>query len=86
MGNEERSTYESSLKYYRDMNNVVATAKGEGWEAGVEEGIAKGEAKGKAEGKVAIAINCLKQGMDCASIAQITGLTHQEVESLKSQV
>ena len=34
MDNEERSTYENSLKYYRDMNNVLATAKGEGWAEG----------------------------------------------------
>ena len=43
MDNEERSTYENSLKYYRDMNNVLATAKGEGW------------AEGKAEGNIEMA-------------------------------
>ena len=41
-------------KYYRDMNNVVATAKGEGWNSGKAEGkaegLAEGEIKGKAEG------------------------------------
>jgi len=50
MNPEERTTYESSLKYYRDMNNVVETAKDEGWEAGVEKGKAEGLEKGMAEG------------------------------------
>jgi predicted transposase/invertase (TIGR01784 family) len=34
----EQDTYESSLKYYRDMNNVVNTARQEGREEGREEG------------------------------------------------
>jgi hypothetical protein len=39
---EERTNYESSLKYYRDMNNVVATAKGEGWDEGWQDGMQQG--------------------------------------------
>ena len=49
MDKDERSTYESSLKYYRDMNNVVATAKGEGWEEGLEQGLKQGIEKGALE-------------------------------------
>jgi predicted transposase/invertase (TIGR01784 family) len=79
MDDDERSTYESSLKYYRDMNNVVATAKGEGWEEGREQGIEQG----KAEGKEEVALNCLKQGMASDVISQITGLTVEEIEKLK---
>ena len=78
-------------KYYRDMNNVVATAKGEGWNSGKAEGkaegLAEGEIKGKAEGKkeqaVEIAKACLKQKMETENIAQITRLTIQEIEALK---
>jgi len=95
MNPEERTTYESSLKYYRDMNNVVATAKGEGWAKGEAqgkaegkaEGLAKGLAKGLAEGEVkksiTIAINCLKQGMDSETIATITGLPAAEIDTLR---
>jgi len=79
MDDDERSNYESSLKYYRDMNNVVATAKGEGWEEGREQGIEQG----KAEGKEEVALNCLKQGMASDVISQITGLTVEEIEKLK---
>ena len=87
MDDDERSTYESSLKYYRDMNNVVATAKGEGWEEGLEQGreqgIERGKAEGKAEGKEEVALNCLKQGMASDVISQITRLTLEEIEKLK---
>ncbi|MCV6587840.1 MAG: Rpn family recombination-promoting nuclease/putative transposase [Marinobacterium sp.] len=46
----ERQAYESSLKYYRDLKNVIDTAHDEGREEGRAEGIAEGIAKGRAEG------------------------------------
>jgi predicted transposase/invertase (TIGR01784 family) len=49
MNPEERFNYESSLKYYRDMKNVIDTAKGEGWEEGVEQGIQQGMQQGRQE-------------------------------------
>ena len=42
----EQEAYENSLKYYRDLQNVVATSR----EEGVEEGIAKGIEQGRQEG------------------------------------
>ena len=33
----EQETYQNSLKYYRDMNNVVDTARQEGIEQGIEQ-------------------------------------------------
>jgi len=51
MDKEERSRYESSLKYYRDMKNVIDTAKGEGWEAGRVEGRQEGRQEGLQEGE-----------------------------------
>jgi predicted transposase/invertase (TIGR01784 family) len=35
----EQDTYQNSLKYYRDMNNVVNTARQEGEQKGMEKGI-----------------------------------------------
>lgn len=75
MDNDERSTYENSLKYYRDMNNVVATAKGEGW------------AEGKAEGEYHKAIDIAKSLLDLLDIeiiAEKTGLTIDEIKNLKA--
>ena len=91
MNPEERTIYENSLKYYRDMNNVVATAKGEGWEEGLQHGIQKGLQKGKEEGLAEgekkkafeIAKNSINQELDSETIATITGLTISEIENLK---
>jgi len=87
MNEEERTSYESSLKYYRDMNNAVATAKGEGWEEGVSEGMEKGIAegieKGLEKGKIDMVKSCVKQGLDDDTIAQITGLSIEDINELK---
>jgi hypothetical protein len=50
MNPEERFSYESSLKYYRDMKNVIDTAKGEGWEEGRQEGRQEGMQQGMQQG------------------------------------
>ncbi len=42
---DEQRAYQNSLKYYRDLNNVVETAIQEGREEGRQEGIQEGEAK-----------------------------------------
>ncbi len=47
---EGQRAYESSLKYYRDLNNSIDTAKEEGREEGREEGEAIGIEKGEAIG------------------------------------
>ncbi len=47
----ERQAYEDSLKYYRDLKNVVDTARAEGREEGRAEGLAEGLAEGEARGE-----------------------------------
>ncbi len=43
----ERDAYESSLKYYRDMNSVIETAREEGKVQGIQEGKIQGIQEGK---------------------------------------
>ena len=38
----EQETYQSSLKYYRDLNNVVDTSRQEGLQLGLQQGIQQG--------------------------------------------
>ena len=95
MDPEERATYESSLKYYRDMNNVVATAEEKGWEEGLQEGMQKGRQEGMRKGRqegmqegenkkaITVALNAIKHGMDINLIAELTGLTIPEIEKLR---
>ena len=93
MNEKERTTYESSLKYYRDMNNIVTTAKGEGWDSGkaegLAEGLAEGEAKGLAEGENKKSIEIAKKlldVLDAKTIASKTGLSVDEIEKLKNEL
>jgi predicted transposase/invertase (TIGR01784 family) len=46
----EQERYQNSLKYYRDMNNVVGTAKQEGRAEGRAEGLQTGLEQGRQEG------------------------------------
>ena len=49
---EEQRAYQNSLKYYRDLNNVVETSKQEGRQEGIEQGIVIGREEGIEEGIV----------------------------------
>ncbi|MCB0515733.1 MAG: Rpn family recombination-promoting nuclease/putative transposase [Chitinophagales bacterium] len=72
---EERENYEDSLKYYRDLKNVVDTS--------FVEGKAEGKAEGKEERAIEIARNILGKGLDISLISELTGLSQEEIEKLK---
>ncbi len=76
---DEQDIYQNSLKYYRDLNNVIDTSRQEGLEEGIERGIEQGR---KAE-KRAIARALLSE-LSNETISQSTGLTIAEVEQLRS--
>jgi len=62
--------YEDSLKAYSDLKNSIDTAREEG------------EMKGKIEGKIEIAKNLKSKGFAVSDIAEITGLTKEDVEKV----
>lgn len=82
--------YDQSLKYYRDLKNVVDTSfeegKLEGKLEGIKEGIEKGKKegieKGKKEGLIIVAKNLKNLGMDLKNISDATGLTIEEIEKI----
>jgi len=67
---DEKNKYEESLKYYRDLKNVVDTSFDEG------------KAEGKVEGKLEVARQMKLKGMDSNLISEITGLPIDEIEKL----
>ena len=87
---QEQREYEASKMAYRDIKNSIDTAKREGKEEGLAEGMEKGLAegmekglaegmeKGLAEGmekrSLEIARKMLANGMDAATVMEITGL------------
>jgi predicted transposase/invertase (TIGR01784 family) len=64
---EERDAYEDSLKYYRDLKNVVDTSREEGIQEGIE------------QRNFEIARKMKDKGMSNAEIAELTGLTETEI-------
>ncbi|NEP55913.1 MAG: Rpn family recombination-promoting nuclease/putative transposase [Symploca sp. SIO2G7] len=46
----EQEAYKNSLKYYRDLQNVVTTSREEGVEEGIARGIEQGRQEGRQEG------------------------------------
>ena len=71
---EELEIYEESLKYYRDLNNIVYSAKVEG------------KIEGKVEGKIERTNELAKimkgEGIEIVTISKITGLSEEEIEKL----
>jgi predicted transposase/invertase (TIGR01784 family) len=80
----EQETYEGSLKYYRDLNNVVDTSRQEGREEGRQEGREEGRQEGRQEGIQQIARRMRASGVPLPEISAYTGLTLSEIDRLDS--
>ena len=77
---EERYiNFEASKMAYRDIKNSIDTAKREGKEEGLAEGMEKGMNKRSLE----IARKMLANGMDAATVMEITGLSESQLQQLK---
>ena len=63
---KERADYEESLKYYRDIKNVVDTSREEGVQEGIEQ----------------MAKKMKEEGLSLEQIKTITGLSEEQIEKL----
>ena len=75
---EEQNQYDQSLKAYRDTYSVMSTAEEKGREKGREEG----RAEGRAEERRSMASKLKAAGTPIDLIAQVSGLSAEEVEKL----
>ncbi|PID88080.1 MAG: hypothetical protein CSB06_02045 [Bacteroidia bacterium] len=76
---EQKESYEDSLKHYRDLKNSMNTAK----EEGLTEGIEKGRKEGALEEKKEVVRKALQAGLSDEMIQQLTGLSEDEIRSLR---
>ena len=92
---EERYiSFEASKMAYRDIKNSIDTAKREGKEEGLAEGMEKGLAEGMKKGmekgmnkrSLEIARKMLANGMDAATVMEITGLSESQLQQLKVHI
>ena len=86
LSSEERKEYESYIEHQRyERSLIVSNYKvGEikGKAEGKIEGKIEGRIEGKAEGKIEIAKKCKQKGMSLQEIADLTGLTIDEIEKI----
>nr|AXS01284.1 transposase [uncultured bacterium] len=82
MSPEERRAYERHLDNTADFNSMMRTNAEKNREEGREEGKAEGLAQGKAEATIENAKKMKNKGYPAKDIAEITGLSIEEVESL----
>ena len=78
----ERYEYEESLKAYRDWFSVMATAELRGEERGKEKGLKEGLDKGRIEERLRNARGLKARGVDADIIAQVTGLSVDDILAL----
>jgi predicted transposase/invertase (TIGR01784 family) len=79
---EEKEDYEQSLKYYRDLKNVIDTAFTEG----VEEGRKEGMEEGRNEEKIKNIVKALQRGkLSDAEIAEDFGTSLAELQQIRQK-
>lgn len=82
MTRAERLQYDEALKKYRDTISVFQGVRMEGREEGRKEGMEMGVLKGQKDEKIANARKMKAYGLALEMIADITGLTIDEVRGL----
>lgn len=83
---EERVAYETSLKYYRDLKNVIDTARDEGHAEGKAEGKVEGIEEGRLLEKELLALNLISMNMMTDDqVATATGLPSSLVTALRAK-
>ncbi|MGL9718059.1 MAG: Rpn family recombination-promoting nuclease/putative transposase, partial [Wolbachia sp.] len=87
---KERAIYDQAKKREDDnvscLNQKFNEGKKEGIQIGEERGIQIGHEKGRKAEKSEVAKNSLKAGVSIDVIAEITGLSLDEIEQLKEEV
>lgn len=68
------------------MSTVFQQVREEGKDIGLQEGKEIGLQEGEEKNKLRVAFNCLIKGMDIKTIAEITELPVERIESLKTAV
>ena len=78
----EKKEYVTSVLEYDDVKESLLCEREVGCEEGREEGLLQGEAKAKRQ----LALNMLAKGLNLAFVAEIIGLTEEEVCGLAAHI
>lgn len=83
MTDAERYAYDEHINAVMIQNDVLGNAREEGLTQGRAEGLTQGRAEGRAEAKKDIVKSMLSNGLSVEQAAKYSGLTVEEVESIK---
>ena len=83
MPTKEREAYEHNLHDYWTYLATIETAENKGIAKGIAKGRAEGRVEGRAEEKLEIAQNMKRKGYEVEAIAEVTGLSLEEIERLQ---
>ena len=78
----EKKEYKKSVLEYADVQDAIRCAKENSLKEGIEKGREQGIQQGEDNTKRLLALNMLAKGLDPALIAEISGLTEEEVLAL----
>ena len=78
----EQEGYENSLKYYRDLKNVVDTSR----EEGREEGRGEGRGEGREEREREIVVSLLQENVSIDLISRTTGLSIVTIQHIQTEL
>ena len=79
----DQEAYIQAMKNRWDYKNTIDFAREEGREQGREQGREEGREEGLEEGKIEVAKQMLAMGFDTAVVQQATGLSKEQVQSLR---
>ena len=86
LNESQRLEYDATLKAYRDYINTVRTsdriAREEGMKQGMKQGMAQGLIRGRVETNQENALRMKQKGYPLEDIADITGLSVDEIAAL----
>ncbi|HLP60426.1 MAG TPA: hypothetical protein VK186_16420 [Candidatus Deferrimicrobium sp.] len=81
---------ESVSEALKEGGAIMGTAFQElfdrGKEVGLKEGEERGEERGEEKKAIRMALNCLMKGMDIWTVAELTELSVERIESLKAAI
>ena len=76
----ERNAYDRHIDAIMIQNDVLGTAKEEGYEEGRQEGLQEGRQEGLQEGRISVARNLKALGLSIETIVQASGLSIEDIE------
>jgi predicted transposase/invertase (TIGR01784 family) len=75
---------EKSVLEYRDVRSAIEYAKKESFDKGFKQGFKRGIKRAIERYLIEIAQKCLKEGISIEEIAELTGLSAEQLKELKT--